>query len=133
MRSRILPAMKVSETPEICVVLIVRLCAVLWSVRFEREVLLIFLNAFIIPRALDWYNATEEYTIVKRDGNTSVVTCKGNSSSISLGIFSGKWYHWSFFFKCMLVILVYLQISVIFSIEKQRREGFARKRRIKYY
>jgi len=129
----ILPAMKVSETPEICVVLICRLCAVLWSVRFEREVLLIFLNAFIIPRALDWYNATEEYTIVKRDGNTSVVTCKGNSSSISLGIFSGKWYHWSFFFKCMLVILVYLQMSVIFSIEKQRREGFARKRKIKYY
>jgi len=127
------PHLKVSETPDFLVVLILRLCAVLWSVRFEREVTFILMNLFITPRALEWYVGTEEYVATNDVGNSTIVACKGNSSSLFMGIFSGKWYAWSFFFKCAAVILVYLQINVISTIEKQRREAFAEKRRIKLH
>jgi hypothetical protein len=127
------PALKVAESPEFVVVLMFRLCAVLLSVRFEREVMIVLTNAFIIPRALEWYVGTEEYGIIDVSGDSSVVTCKGNSGSLNLGIFSGNWYTWSSFFKFVFVVLMYLQISIVLTLEKQRREAFARKRRIKQH
>ncbi|CAL6270011.1 unnamed protein product [Bathycoccus prasinos] len=127
------PALKVAESPEFVVVLMFRLCAVLLSVRFEREVMIVLTNAFIIPRALEWYVGTEEYGIIDVNGDSSVVTCKGNSGSLNLGIFSGKWYMWSSFSKFVFVVLMYLQISIVLTLEKQRREAFARKRRIKQH
>ena len=75
---------------------------VLLSVRFEREVMIVLTNAFIIPRALEWYVGTEEYGIIDVNGDSSVVTCKGNSGSLNLGIFSGKWYTWSSFLSSSL-------------------------------
>ena len=127
------PALKVAESPEFVVVIMFRLCAVLLSVRFEREVMIVLTNAFIIPRALEWYVGTEEYGIIDVSGDSSVVTCKGNSGSLNLGIFSGNWYTWSSFFKFVFVVLMYLQISIVLTLEKQRREAFARKRRIKQH
>jgi hypothetical protein len=114
-----------SQMPTIVFLIFFRSASFIMSVRFEREVLFIIANTFVLPRLLESWIGTTVYTTIEQRS----VACKGNHAMLYTGIFTNVWDDRGIFLRIFLFLLVFVQILLVYGFEITRRRAFALKRK----